>query len=77
MLRVSDDVVALLRQGGRRCKNFLEQVADGQKAITCFSRHYGLKLKGIDIGTEGGKEEPFYCFSDRLGMYTIKGLRLE
>lgn len=77
MLNVSDEVVGILREGGKRCKNFLEQVGEDQKAITRFCRHYSLRLRGIETGAERGKEEPLYCFSDGLGMYTVRALRLD
>ena len=77
ILEVSDEVISILRRGGRRCENFLENVKDNQKAITVFCRHYGVRLRGVDVGTESKKEEPFYTFSDGLGSYNIRGLRLE
>lgn len=77
LLKVSDEVVEILRNGGRRCDCFLEQVLDNQKAITSFCKHYGMTIKLIDVGLERGKQEPMYGFSDGLGLYTIKGLRLE
>ena len=75
MLRVSDEVVDILRRGGKSCKRFLEHVARDQRAITNIGIHYHMRVRGVDVGNERGREEPMYNFSDSLGWYNSLGLR--
>ena len=74
-LKVSDEVVGILRAGGSRCDSFLKTVAEHQSAITAFCKKGNLRLTEVDVGVERAIEEPSYYFSDGLGGYTIDGIR--
>jgi hypothetical protein len=74
-LKVSDEVIDILRVGGLRCECFLGQVAEHHELLTAFSRMPGSELLEVDAGNEGTHEEPFYGFSDGRGRYNIDGLK--